>query len=146
MNTVYDFEKKIAFFSSDTVFNEEENGLKKEINEVNNQYRHHANIKLSTDEGIEDRDGSTDAGETGSSEEAERPQLRRLARYRRPPDYYDEWVNVATEKDPTTRKEAMAKVDKEKWKTAMKKEMQSIQRNDVCDWVKLPEGWKPFWF
>ena len=140
---LYDFEKKRAFFSRDVVFNEEEDGLKKEINEVNSQHSHHASIELSTDKGIEDRDGSTDTGETGSTEEAERPQLRRSTRERRPPDYYGEWVNVAVENDPTTRKEALAGEDKEKWKTAMEKEMQSMQRNEVWDLVKLPQGRKP---
>ena len=70
---LYNFEKKRVFFSFDVVFNEEEDALKKEIDEVNSQHSRHANIELSTDKGIEDRDGSTDAGETGSSEEAERP-------------------------------------------------------------------------
>ena len=39
-----------------------------------------------------------------------------------------------------------SRLDKEKWKTAMKKEMQSVQRNEVWDLVKLPEGWKPVGF
>ena len=52
-------------------------------------------------------------------------------------------MNVAAENDPTTRKEALARVDKEKLKTALKKEMQLMQRNDVWFLVKLPEGQKP---
>ena len=72
---LYDFKKKRAFFSRDVVFKEEEDGLKKEINEVNSQHSHHANIELSMDEGTEDRNSSTDAGETGSSEEEEQPKV-----------------------------------------------------------------------
>ena len=143
---LYDYEKRRVFYSRDVVFNEEENGLEKEISELNSQHNHHISIELSTDEVTEgsiDENGSINAGETGFSKEAEQPQLRQSTRERRPPDYYGVWVNVDEEKDLTNREEALAGKDKKKWESAMKKEMQSMETNDVWDLVKLPEGQKP---
>ena len=43
-------------------------------------------------------------------------------------DYYGEWVIVAAEKDPTTMKEALGRVDKDKWKTVMKNAINAKKR------------------
>ena len=64
---LYDYEKRRIFYSRDVVFNEEENGLEKEISEVNSQHNHHISIELSTDEVTEgsiDENGSINAGES----------------------------------------------------------------------------------
>ena len=53
-----------------------------------------------------------------------------MARETIPPNYYGEWVDVAVENDPMTRKEALAGRDKEKRKGAMT-ESQSMKRNEV---------------
>ena len=61
-----------------------------------------------------------------------------------PPDRYGEWVNVLQEDivEPATPKEAMAGSNKLKWKSAMEKELKSLDTNDVWDLVELPPGRK----
>ena len=58
------------------------------------------------------------------------PELKRSG----PPDYYGVWVNFAddTTREPATVQEALSSPDKEKWKIAMEKEMES---NGVWDIV-----------
>lgn len=46
-------------------------------------------------------------------------------------------------KEPETLTEALSSTEKEQWRTAMQKEMDSIHSNDVWDLVELPEGHKP---
>jgi hypothetical protein len=41
--------------------------------------------------------------------------------------------------EPTTYTEAIASVDREKWISAMQEEMQSLDKNNTCDVVRLPK-------
>ena len=54
-------------------------------------------------------------------------------------------IYTATElgKEPETVTEALSSTEKEQWRTAMQKEMDSIHSNDVWDLVELPKGHKP---
>ena len=67
----------------------------------------------------------------------------RPVRQRRPPDRYGEWVTLTrTSTEPTSVKEVMNSPNKEKWEDAMKDELKSLQKNDVWELVKLPNGRK----
>ena len=74
----------------------------------------------------------------------EEPGPRRPGRNCPPPDRYGEWVNVLQEDivEPATPEEAMAGSNKLKWKSAMEKELKSLDTNDVWDLVELPPGRK----
>ena len=67
----------------------------------------------------------------------------RPVRQRRPPDRYGGWVTLTrTGTEPTSVKEVMKSPNKEKWEDAMKDELKSLQKNDVWELVKLPNGRK----
>ena len=70
---------------------------------------------------------------------------RRSERERRNPDWYGGRVAaVATDQlnEPSNLKEAMSSSERSKWQEAMKKEINSLQANEVWDLVKLPPGRK----
>ena len=73
------------------------------------------------------------------------PVRRKSTRETRRPDFYGIRAYVATEpqKEPRTVSEALQSPDKQQWKAAMEKEMESIDSNDVWDLVKLPANRKP---
>lgn len=58
---------------------------------------------------------------------------RTSSRVSKPPDYYGVRIYTATElgKEPETVTEALCSTEKEQWRTAMQKEMDSIHSNDV---------------
>ena len=64
---------------------------------------------------------------------------RRSTRVKNEPDRYGEWVTIA--QDPQSYQEAISQ-DKSRWKTAMKAEIDSLQKNAVWDLVERPEGRK----
>ena len=69
---------------------------------------------------------------------------RRSTRETRQPHYYGVRVYTAAElEEPQSVKEALSGSEKEKWETAMQKEMDSIHSNDVWDLVELPKNRKP---
>ena len=90
------------------------------------------NIEGDTDEVTHSRGGeSTDTGP------------RRSSRERRQAEFYGEWVNsaVCDTPEPTTVKEALSGADKEKWKAAMDRQLQSIEKNEVWELEStLPKG------
>ena len=93
----------------------------------------------------EDSDNAELEGEDDSREDAaEPPAPRRSTRETRIPDYYGAQVYVATElQEPQTVKVALSCLEKEEWKVAMQKEMESIHSNEVWDLVELPKDRKP---
>jgi hypothetical protein len=69
--------------------------------------------------------------------------LRRSARVRNPPRRYDDFVSlVINNEEPTCYQEAMEVSDREKWKEAMKEEMDALERNETWDLVELPKDRK----
>ena len=71
--------------------------------------------------------------------------VRKSARERRPPDHYGEWVTLADSevRELETAKEAMTGPDRAKWREAMKKEMESLIKNNFWDLTELPRDGKP---
>ena len=78
---------------------------------------------------------------TGNEDQTE-PVLRRSTRETRRPDHFGVWIYSAnaTEKEPTTVREALESSERNEWHTAMEKEMESILSNNVWDLVELPSG------
>ena len=72
------------------------------------------------------------------------PVLRRSERDRRTPNYYGDRVSLAYSKspEPLSLREALTSSDKEKWTSAMEKEMKSLNENDVWRLVELPKDRK----
>ena len=60
-------------------------------------------------------------------------------------NYLGDWVFTAAglQKEPQTVEEAMGSAEKEWWKAATQKEMESICSNDVWDLVELPNNRRP---
>ena len=65
--------------------------------------------------------------------------MKQSQRKRLRPDYYGDWINSVAmiDKDSITVSDALSSREKQEWKTAMDKEMQSICENDVWDLVEL---------
>jgi hypothetical protein len=81
--------------------------------------------------------------ENNNQENVDMPQssLRRSTRVRNPPRRYDDFVSfvslITNDEEPTCYQEAMEVSDSEKWKEAMKEEMDSLERNGTWDLVEL---------
>ena len=75
------------------------------------------------------------------------PVLRRSTRENQKRNYLGDWVFTAAglQKEPQTVEEAMGSAEKEWWKAATQKEMESIYiySNDVWDLVELPNNRRP---
>ena len=70
-------------------------------------------------------------------------QMSHTSRWNRPPEYYGEWVNIAsTSEEPKTVNEALSGPKSNEWAKAMKSEMKSLNKNDVQELVELPKGRK----
>ena len=69
---------------------------------------------------------------------------RKSLRNRKAPEYYGEWANAVNKStpEPITLKEALSSKKNEKWRDAMKDEINSLKRNNVWDLIQLPEGRK----
>jgi len=59
-----------------------------------------------------------------------------------PPDYHSSFALTAIEGDPMSVKEAINSSEGELWKQAMEEEVESLQKNDTWDLIKLPKGRK----
>ena len=70
--------------------------------------------------------------------------LRRSTRERKAPKRYDDSASsfalVTEDGEPSCYQEAIDDTDSEKWKKAMKEEMDSLAKNNTWDVVELPEG------
>ena len=78
-------------------------------------------------------------------ESSEEVVLRWSSRERRPPDRYGARVNTAQtdyEPEPSNFEEASKSLEKQKWKEAMEKEIDSLNTNEIYDFVELPKARK----
>ena len=144
---LYDPSRKRVILSRDVTFNEAVNGVDKELEvggkipddpQVEIDWSFEEEPDVETTGNTEGEDGrSTREGETSNTEP------RRSTRVRQQPDYYGVWVNASVyheDQEPTTVKEALSGPHKAEWKTAMETELHSMERNQVWDLRKLPEG------
>jgi hypothetical protein len=83
-----------------------------------------------------------------NQQNVDQPQtsLRRSTWVRNPPRRYDDFVSsvslITNDEEPTCYQEAMEVSDSEKWKEAMKEEMNALERNGTWDLVELPKDRK----
>ena len=138
---LYDINERRVFYSRDVIFDESRPGYGKEPTDHTDKS---VEIELSSDVSIsEGADCETaEEVEDQSDTEEEEPVLRRSTRMRKPTDFYGTYINTAVTDlppEPTTVEEALSGPEKDKWKEAMKKEMDSLRANDVYDIVKLPQ-------
>lgn len=93
-----------------------------------------------------DNEANSDVEENADDdlvEEEPEQRLRRSQRKKNAPNWYGEWVSVATDLEtPKSYREAIQLQNKDNWQTAMQKEIDSLHNNDVWDLVPLPEGRK----
>lgn len=118
-----------VFYSRDVIFSESDHAVEKEPD--------------ASEDDIVKRNVEFDCLEPYSEDSAEQ-DIQRSTRVRKPPDYYGEWVTLTNNQttEPKTVKEVYSSPDKEKWKEAMKKEMESLYANNVWDLVELPKDRK----
>ena len=59
--------------------------------------------------------------------------VRRSNRKKKAADYYGDWASVTNAEitEPTIVKDALSSPDQVKWMSAMEKEIESLQKNDV---------------
>jgi hypothetical protein len=91
-------------------------------------------------------DENEDADNNQENVDIPQSSLRRSTRVRNPPRRYDDFVSsvslVTNNEEPTCYQEAMEVSDSEKWKEAMKEEMDALERNGTWDLVELPKDRK----
>ena len=131
---LFDVVKKKIIISRDVIFNENQFGL--------NDHTESSAPKVKANLPVEIV--YSNEGEKSDSEDAD-TLLKRPVRQRKSPDYYGEWVTLASSgiKEPSSVKEAFNCNENEKWKTAMQSEMNSLDKNNVWDLVELPKDRKP---
>ena len=147
---LYDTERSSIVFSRDVVFNESSTGI-----ESKQEEKRLIQVEMFHEEEPEREENSDqneipDENEVEHHSEGETPAVdqvpqRKSTREVKCPDYYGVQVYAATEaqKEPESVEEALFSAEKEKWKAAMQKEMDSIYSNDVWDLVEPPKDCKP---
>ena len=144
---LYDPDREKVFFSRDVRFNEFEVGFKKESHVV--EPLSYVELEGSVDDSEVGSDVDADVVGQVDDEEIDDPvddQLtpRRSERVRCRPNYYSEGAFIIADgaEEPISYQEAIASVNKSKWKDAMEAEMRSLEHNDVWELVELPKGCK----
>ena len=137
-------QEKCVFFSRDVVFDERHCGSEKEEMATEDDSRELVEIELERNEVNADEDEATEREMPSTDEDPnDTIPLRRSTRDRRQPNHYGVWVNSTQTEDryqaPRTYSEASESLDRDKWIEAMKKEMTSLEANDVYDLVELPK-------
>ena len=166
---LYDRKTSRILHSRDVVFNElsrgydsegekqliEVEGFSEEPEEVPEQEARESVAEADGDpHGVEPNGDETEEDPVSEEEEPEDvpvpvpvPVPRRSTRenQNQKPNYLGDWVFTAAglQKEPQTVEEAMGSAEKEWWKAAMQKEMESIYSNDVWDLVELPNNRRP---
>ena len=133
---LYDPVRCRVIFSRDVVFNESKLGIEENQEKQSESHR----IEIQSDSGDQDVSVGSEIIDKEVNEE-EMPELRRSQRTRQKPDYYGVWVNAMEDlsEEPATFKDALASPDKDKWRDAMQKEIQSLAKNHVWDHVESPK-------
>ncbi|CAL5341241.1 unnamed protein product [Camellia sinensis] len=97
---------------------------------------------------LEEEDPEAEGVEQGEPQpplpETVGPQLRRSTREFKPSTKYpaSEYILLTDEGEPESFQEAQNHKEKSSWQQSMQEEMQSLQKNQTYDLVKLPQGRK----
>ena len=141
---LYDPQRRMIFYSRDVKFNETRRELEQESNDHEQETKYQVELDFEGKDENETDVANNDGQEEAPTDGSEEPTLRRSTREKQPPEYYGMRVNVADHnpKEPLTVKDAFASPDREKWQSAMKKEMESLKDNNVWELVELPKDRK----
>ena len=134
---LYDPRCERVFYSRDVVFDESSRGIEKEQSVPERSSERCVELDFHDDEKhVADKEHTT--------EEGAEPVVRRSNLEKKAPDYYGDWASVTNAEltEPTTVKYTLSSPDKAKWMSAMKKEIESLQKNDVWELVDLPKRLK----
>ena len=134
---LYDPRRERVFCSRDVMFDESSRGIEKEQSVPERSSERYVELDFHDDEKhVADKEHTT--------EEGAEPVVRRSNREKKAPDYYGDWATVTNAEltGPTTVKDALSSPDKAKWMSAMEKETEFLQKNDVWELVDLPNGRK----
>ena len=144
---LYDLKEKKVFHSRDVLFNEmkfKEN--KKTLERIEESDEETLELRTEEETLPEMLNPETESEEVNDdivNNEDQIEAVRRSSRVRKVPEYYGEWVNVASiSEEPKTVDEALSGSNSKEWEKAMKSEMNSLHENQVWDLVKLPKGRK----
>jgi hypothetical protein len=119
---LYDVTRRKVIFSRDVIFDESKPKIEEE-SEV--PLRHAVQVDLNGDV------------------ECDEPLMRRSTRERHPPNMYGEWVTLTCDSaEPSSVLEATSGSNSDKWRSAMKAEMDSLIENEVWDLVERPKDRK----
>ena len=131
---LYDPRRQRVFCSRDVVFDESSCGIEKEQSVPERSSELYVELDFHDD--VADKEHTT--------EEGAEPVVRRSNREKKAPEYYENWASVTNAEltEATTVKDALSSPDKEKWMSAMEKQIESLQKNDVLELVDLPKGRK----
>ena len=134
---LYDLKRQRVMYSRNVVFDESKRAQEEAEPVVPNPAKF---VHLETEEESVDDAVPMALGERNQEE----LQDGRVVRNRRAPDRLGEWVYLTVDEntEPRTYDEAMKSTDTLKWQTAMQREMQSLEENDVWTLVELPKGRK----
>ena len=144
---MYDVEKERVIHSHSVVFEESKLGIT-EMEQKEPERRCVELLKPDPEEDDGDKEEENELNREKDNDVEKEPIVRRSQKERRRPDYYGDWINSVEmiDKDPTAVSDALSSPEKEEWKTAMDKEMQSIHENDVWNLVELPKQRKAIGF
>ena len=123
---LYDPRSERVFYGRDVMFDESSHGIKKEQSVPERSSERYVELDFHNDEKhVADKEHTT--------EEGAEPVVRRSNQEKEAPDYYGDWASVTNAEitEPTTVKGALSSPDKVKWMSAMEKEIESLQKNDV---------------
>ena len=141
---LYDPAREKIFFSRNVVFDETKHAIASKFTELQGVRRIEVDVS-SDDVSLDSGSESESEPETDPAESATvQPPPRRSMREKHFPDYFGRsGVNLVAKMEPCTVDEALSSPEKDCWLDTMKKEMNSLEENDVWELVELPAGRKP---
>ena len=145
---LYDPQEKRVYYSRDVLFEEmkfkeSKRSLESIIEETEEETNDLRGEEVIIPEMINTESDTEDMNDDVNDNEEENNTVRRSTRNRKEPEYYGEWVNIASiSEEPKTVHEALSGPKSNEWTKAMQSEMKSLNENQVWELVELPKGRK----
>ena len=132
---LYDTTAKKIIYSKDVIFDE--------MNSCQFEKENTDDSKVKTVFDVPSENSSDDGEYAEERAPNPEPDLRRSTRNRNPPNMYGEWTCIGTVfEDPTTVKDALSAPESNDWKSAMEREMKSLNDHNVWDLVEQSKDMK----
>ena len=137
---LYDANKKKVILSRDVIFNEDEFGFGRDLEE-DQQYLDLDFLNEADTMSYPEVTNHPSPQPAAIQPVPEQQPVRRSGRKSHFPDYYGVRIySNLSQTDPNTVKEVLSTPEKDRWLDAMENEMNSLEHNDVWDLVELPKG------